>query len=153
MTFTVPRFLSLAALLVTAVAARRGAAGRAGARRRPGSRARRRTGRRATRTASAPSRTARSKVWYTLNDGVLTEVFSPRIDTPATRDTQLVVTDGATFADREDEDTDHRVELLDARSPVYRQVNTAKSGKYRITKTYVTDPAARRCWWTSASSR
>jgi glucoamylase len=33
------------------------------------------------------SRTSRSKVWYTLNDGVLTEVFSPRIDTPATRDT------------------------------------------------------------------
>jgi glucoamylase len=28
------------------------------------------------------SRTLRSKVWYTLNDGVLTEVFFPRIDTP-----------------------------------------------------------------------
>jgi glucoamylase len=86
------------------------------------------------------SRTTRSKVWYTLNDGALTEVFFPRIDTPATRDTQLVVSDGSTFVDREDEDTDQRVELLNARSPVYRQVNTAKSGKYRITKTYVTDP-------------
>jgi glucoamylase len=64
-----------------------------------------------------------------------------RIDTPATRDTQLVVTDGETFVDREDEDTDHRVELRRARSPIYRQINTAKSGKYRITKTYVTDPA------------
>jgi glucoamylase len=86
------------------------------------------------------SRTSRSKVWYTLNDGVLTEVFSPRIDTPATRDTQLVVTDGSTFAERETEATNQRVELLNARSPVYRQINTAKSGKYRITKTYVTDP-------------
>lgn len=46
------------------------------------------------------SRTLRSKVWYTLNDGALTEVFFPRIDTPATRDTQLVVSDGATFVDR-----------------------------------------------------
>lgn len=86
------------------------------------------------------SRTRKSKAWYTVNGGILTEVFFPRIDTPASRDTQLVVSDGETFADREDEDTDHEVQLLRARSPVYRQVNTAKSGKYRITKTYVTDP-------------
>jgi glucoamylase len=82
-----------------------------------------------------------SKVWYTLNDGVLSEVFAPRIDTPSSRDTQLVVTDGATFTDREDEATEHRVELVDPRALVYRQVNTATSGRYRITKTYTTDPA------------
>jgi glucoamylase len=81
-----------------------------------------------------------SKVWYTLNDGTLSEVFAPRIDTASTRDTQLVVTDGATFTDREDEDTEHRVELVDSRALVYRQVNTATSGRYRITKTYTTDP-------------
>jgi glucoamylase len=81
-----------------------------------------------------------SKVWYTLNDGVLSEVYAPRIDTPSSRDTQLVVTDGATFAEREDEATDHTVELADPRALVYRQVNTAQSGRYRITKTYATDP-------------
>jgi glucoamylase len=86
------------------------------------------------------SRSLQSKVWYTLNNGTLTEVFFPRIDTPATRDTQLVITDGESFVDREDEDTDQRVELVRARSPIYRQINTAKSGDYRITKTYVTDP-------------
>jgi glucoamylase len=82
-----------------------------------------------------------SKVWYTLNDGVLSEVYAPRIDTPSSRDTEFVVTDGATFTDRETEATDHRVELVDDRALVYRQVNTATSGKYRITKTYTTDPA------------
>jgi glucoamylase len=82
-----------------------------------------------------------SRVWYTLNNGVLTEVFYPRIDTPSIRSTQLVVSDGKTFADREDEDTVQRVALADPRSLIYRQVNTAKSGKYRITKTYITDPA------------
>jgi len=81
-----------------------------------------------------------SKVWYTLNGGVLSEVYAPRIDTPGSRDTQLVVTDGATFADREDEATDGTVELVDPRALVYRQVNTAQSGRYRITKTYTTDP-------------
>lgn len=86
------------------------------------------------------SRATKSNVWYTVNDGALTEVFFPRIDTPATRDTQLVVSDGATFTDREDRDTVSRTRLTDPRSLVYQQVNTAKSGKYRITKTYVTDP-------------
>ncbi len=87
------------------------------------------------------ARTTASKVWYTLNDGALSEVFFPRIDTPATRDTQLAVSDGATFADREDLSTTHTVALPDGRSLLYRQVNTARSGNYRITKTYVTDPA------------
>jgi glucoamylase len=87
------------------------------------------------------ARTAASKVWYTLNDGALSEVFFPRIDTPATRDTLLAVSDGATFADREDTGTTHQVALPDTRSLVYRQVNTARSGNYRITKTYTTDPA------------
>lgn len=81
-----------------------------------------------------------STVWYTLEDGTLSEVFAPRIDTQSSRDTQFVVTDGATFADREDEATDSVVELVDPRALVYRQVNTATSGRYRITKTYTTDP-------------
>jgi glucoamylase len=51
------------------------------------------------------------------------------------------VSDGATFADREDTGTTHQVALPDARSLVYRQVNMARSGNYRITKTYTTDPA------------
>ncbi|MEP6816834.1 MAG: glycoside hydrolase family 15 protein [Marmoricola sp.] len=82
-----------------------------------------------------------SKVWYTLNNGELSEVYYPRIDTPSTRDTQLVVTDGRTFTDRETTDTTHRVRLLDSRSLVYQQINRAKSRKYVITKTYATDPA------------
>ena len=87
------------------------------------------------------ARTRNSKVWYTLNNGTLSEIYHPRIDTPSTRDTQLVVSDGSTFSDREDSATTHQAHLLDRRALVYRQVNIAKSRKYRITKTYVTDPA------------
>src|SRR3954453_1121540 len=84
---------------------------------------------------------SRSKVWYTLNNGTLSEIFYPRIDTEGTRDTQFVVSDGATFTDREDASTTKRTVLVDRRALVYRQINTATSGKYRITKTDVTDPA------------
>ena len=51
-----------------------------------------------------------------------------------------MVTDGKSFAEREREDTTHRIVLRDPRSLTYRQVNTARSGRWRITKTYVTDP-------------
>src|SRR2546423_11453742 len=81
-----------------------------------------------------------SKVWYTLRNGELSEIYYPRIDTPSTRDTELIVSDGRTFTDRESTDTIHRVRLLDPESLSYQQINTARSGKYVITKTYVTDP-------------
>ena len=82
-----------------------------------------------------------SKVWYTLNNGELSEIYYPRIDTPSTRDTQLVVSDGRTFTDRETTDTTHEARLLDSHSLIYQQIDRAKSGDYVITKTYVTDPA------------
>ena len=53
----------------------------------------------------------------------------------------LVVTDGRTFTDRESTDTINQVDCADPRALVYRQIDRAKSGKYLITKTYVTDPA------------
>src|SRR5689334_7433030 len=81
-----------------------------------------------------------SKVWYTLHGGELSEIYYPRIDTPSTRDTQLVVSDGRTFTDRESTDTVHHVRLVDRRSLTYRQIDRARSGKYVITKTYTTDP-------------
>jgi glucoamylase len=86
------------------------------------------------------SHTLRSKVWHTLDDGRLTEVYYPDLGTPAVRDLQLVVTDGRTFAEREQDATRQRVKLLDPQSLSYRQVNTDRDGLYRIVKTYTTDP-------------
>ena len=84
--------------------------------------------------------TTRSKVWYTLSGGALSEVYFPRGDTAQVRSLEFAVTDGSTFVDRESEDTVQRVRLVDPRALVYEQVNTARSGRYRITKTYVADP-------------
>ena len=87
------------------------------------------------------STTTGSKVWYTLDDGELTDVYYPDLGTPSVRDLQFIVSDGETFAERESDSTTHEVELVDERALVYRQVNTDIDGKYRITKTYITDPA------------
>lgn len=85
------------------------------------------------------ARGTKSKVWYTLRDGTLTDVYYPRIDTPSIRDSQFVVA-GKRFTDREDQDARSKVQLLGSRSLVYRVTTTAKSGKWRIVKTFVTDP-------------
>jgi glucoamylase len=87
-------------------------------------------------TATAPA----SKVWHTLSNGELTEVYYPDLGTPSVRDLQFIVSGDKTFAERETDATTHVTELADAKSLTYRQVNTAKSGQYRITKTYVEDP-------------
>ncbi|MDY7231525.1 glycoside hydrolase family 15 protein [Hyalangium rubrum] len=86
------------------------------------------------------ARSETSRVWYTLAGGELTEVYYPSLDSPSVRELSFIVSDGRTFTESELDATEHRVELADARSLTYRQVNTARSGKYRLTKTYVTDP-------------
>lgn len=86
------------------------------------------------------STSTRSKVWFTLTQGEMSEVYYPRVDVANVRDLQLVVTDGRTFSDREEVATTQRTQLLDTSSLSYRQVDTDKDGRYRIVKTYTTDP-------------
>jgi glucoamylase len=81
-----------------------------------------------------------SRVWHTLDDGRLTEVFYPDLGTPSVRTLELVVSDGRTFSQRDSDATHRSIELLDSRSLTYRQVNV-QPGRFRVTKTYVTDPA------------
>ncbi|SEM03127.1 glucoamylase [Stigmatella aurantiaca] len=95
----------------------------------------------ADKTGFGTSRSEASRVWFTLGSrGELTEVYYPTLSTPSVRDLRFVVSDGRTFAELEHEASESRVERVDPRSLTFRQVNTARSGKYRLTKTYVTDP-------------
>lgn len=82
-----------------------------------------------------------SRVWLTLDEGRMTEVYFPDLGTPSVRDLQLIVSDGRTFAVRERDATTQRIELLDSGALAYRQTNTDAQGRFRIVKTYVTDPA------------
>jgi glucoamylase len=82
-----------------------------------------------------------SKVWYTLGNGELENVYYPETDEPDTYGLQYYVTDGSTFTDSEVANTTHQVSLADPYSLTFTQANTATSGKYTITKTYVADPA------------
>ena len=67
-------------------------------------------------------------------------MYYPDLGKPSVRDLQFIVSDGRTFAERETRATTHKVQLVDGKALESLQVNTDRDGKYRITKTYVTDP-------------
>ena len=92
------------------------------------------------RTASGTARNRRSKVWYTIADGVLSDVYFPTNDNTNVETLQYVVTDGKTFTDLQTRDMTYTVEPLDDRALGCRVTATAKSGRYRIVTDYVTDP-------------
>jgi glucan 1,4-alpha-glucosidase len=86
------------------------------------------------------ARNTRSKVWYTLANGVLSDVYYPTIDNTNVETLQYIVTDGSTFTDLQSRDMTYSVSLPDSRSLGCEVTTTAKSGKYRIVSRYVTDP-------------
>ncbi|MBS1798042.1 MAG: glucoamylase [Acidobacteria bacterium] len=86
------------------------------------------------------SNTLESKIWFTLGNGMLTEVFYPQVDTANVNQLQFVVVDPKTKkVETELADAVHRVKPLRPDSLSFQQINTAKSNEWKITKTYTVD--------------
>jgi glucoamylase len=82
-----------------------------------------------------------SRVWLTVQkEGGLGEVFYPDLGTPSARLLQFAVADGRRAVAANDA-ARIRTELVDDRALTYRQTFTERSGRWRLTATYVTDPA------------
>src|SRR3954465_1422319 len=87
------------------------------------------------------ARNTRSKVWFTVAKGVLSDVYYPTNDNTNNETLQYVVTDGATFTDLQTRDMTYTVSAPDDRSLSCRVVATeAKGGRYEIVTDYLTDP-------------
>ncbi|MET0476352.1 MAG: glucan 1,4-alpha-glucosidase, partial [Actinomycetota bacterium] len=86
------------------------------------------------------ARNRTSKVWYTVANGVLSDVYFPTVDNTNVETLQYVVTDGATFTDLQTRDTTYSVRPLDPGGMSCRVTTTANNGRYRIVTDYVTDP-------------
>jgi glucoamylase len=95
----------------------------------------------AAKNGFGTSNTLRSKVWFTLTDGILSEVYYPTLDVPNVQSLQLIVVTPEGKVETESIDTVHSVTVSDdARSLSFRQENRALRGDYTIYKDYVTDP-------------
>ncbi len=88
------------------------------------------------------ARNSTSKVWYTVANGVLSDVYYPTVDNTNVETLQYIVTDGATFTDLQTRDMTYTVKAADAGGMECVVTATAKSGMYEIVTRYVTDPEA-----------
>jgi glucoamylase len=86
------------------------------------------------------ARNTTSKVWYTVADGVLSDVYYPTVDNTNVETLQYVVTDGSTFTDLQTRDTTYTVRSLDSSGLACRVTSTANNGRYSLVTDYVTDP-------------
>src|SRR6266496_1283269 len=86
------------------------------------------------------ARNTTSKIWYTVAGVVLSDVYAPTIDTTNVETMQYIVTDGTSFTDLQTRDMTYTV-TADPTGMICTVTSTAKSGKYRLTTTYLTDPA------------
>jgi glucoamylase len=94
----------------------------------------------AGKNAVGTSATLESKVWFTLQGGVMTEVYYPTVNTANVRKLELIIVHAQTGrVETESRDTVSTV-VPDKDSLSFTQINTAKSGEYRIVKQYTIDP-------------
>src|SRR5258706_11793772 len=81
-----------------------------------------------------------SRIWFTIWNGILTEVYYPNIDRPQIRDLQFLISDGKNFFHDEKRNLQTKVERPWANALGYRCVNCDPEGRYQIHKRIITDP-------------
>jgi glucoamylase len=87
------------------------------------------------------ARDNRSKVWFTVADGVLSDVFSPTIENSNVNTLQYVVTDGRTFSDLQERDMTYSVSSPDGTGMACRVTSRDDKHGFELVSDYITDPA------------
>src|SRR5215475_13855728 len=85
------------------------------------------------------ARNTTSKVWFTVADGALSDVYWPNVDATNVHTLQYLVTDGQTFTDLQARDMSYTV-VPDATGMACKVVASSSAHHYRITTTYIADP-------------
>src|SRR5271170_1821998 len=81
-----------------------------------------------------------SKVWFTVADGVLSDVYYPTIESSNVKTLQYIVTDGKTFADLQERDMTYTVSSPDRSGMVCQVTSTDARHGFQIATDYITDP-------------
>src|SRR3990170_1999451 len=74
---------------------------------------------------------ATSHVWFTLWNGVVTEVYYPTIDRPQIRDIQYLVTDGESFFHEEKRHLHTETRRISDHALAFEITNNDPDGRYR----------------------
>ena len=87
-------------------------------------------------TAVAPE----SRIWFTINNGTLAEIYHPDVDQANTRSVRFVITGDDEFFSDEMFDVEHTVEWMAPGAPACRIESRCRDGVYRLEKEIVSDP-------------
>jgi len=81
-----------------------------------------------------------SRIWFTLWNGVVTEVYYPTIDRPQIRDLQYLITDNKTFFHEEKRHLRTSTRRISDHALAYEITNEDPDDRYRIIKEIITAP-------------
>jgi glucoamylase len=81
-----------------------------------------------------------SPIWYTISEGIINEVYYPRIDCANIRDFQFLITDKSGLFEEEKNDCEHEIDMIEPGVPIYQIKNTSHKKQYIIEKIILTDP-------------
>jgi glucoamylase len=82
---------------------------------------------------------AASRIWFTVWNGIVTEVYYPTVDMPQMRDVQLLFTDGQTFFHQETQYLESRIQRMPS-CLGYRVEGRDPEGRYAYVKEIIADP-------------
>lgn len=83
---------------------------------------------------------AASRIWFTLWQGIITEIYYPTVDRPQVRDLQFLISDGKTFFHEEKRHLKTETDRLSPNVLGYRIKNFDPDGRYIVTKEIITNP-------------
>ncbi len=84
-----------------------------------------------------------SRIWFTIWNGILTEIHYPTIDRPQMRDVQFLFVDGGGAVHRREiRYANHETERI-APSQGYRITSRDKNNKFSLVKEIIADPRRR----------
>jgi glucoamylase len=81
-----------------------------------------------------------SRIWYTIDNGTLSEIYHPDVDQANTRSVRFAITGDDGFFSDEMWDAEHTVEWLETGAPGCRIESRCKAGAYELTKEILPDP-------------
>ncbi len=80
-----------------------------------------------------------SRLWFTVWNGIVTELYYPTVDRPQIRDLQFLISDGETFLHQESRDLRTEIKRID-KVLAYKVEALAPDGLYSFDKVILADP-------------
>ena len=80
-----------------------------------------------------------SRLWFTIWNGIVTELYYPTVDRPQIRDLQFLITDGETFLHQEPRDLHSQIKRVD-QVLAYDVQEQDPGGRYSLEKLILADP-------------